>query len=90
MHELAHVVLEHDASRVFITEEGFALRNYNDKQETEADWLAGSLLLPRVALEMLAYNHVPKAKVLADYSVSSDLYEYRVRMTAINRQYKKW
>ncbi|OGI95114.1 hypothetical protein A2917_01750 [Candidatus Nomurabacteria bacterium RIFCSPLOWO2_01_FULL_42_17] len=89
MHELAHVLLEHSGSRVFVTEDGFALRDYNDKQEEEADWLAGSLLLPRTALQHLHYRHVPKETILEDYCVSSNLYEYRIRMTAINRQFRR-
>jgi len=88
MHELAHVILEHAAGRVYLTGDGFALRDYDDKQEVEADWLAGSLLLPRVALEKLARLHTPKTAALSEYSVSSDLYDFRRRMTAINRQFK--
>ena len=89
MHELSHVMLEHGGSRVFVTEDGFALRDYNEKQETEADWLAGSLLLPRTALRYLHYHHVSKEQALQDYCVSSELYEFRIRMTAINRQFRR-
>jgi Zn-dependent peptidase ImmA (M78 family) len=89
MHELAHILLEHSGSRVFIAEDGFALRDYNDKQEEEADWLAGSLLLPRTALQHLYYRRVPRETILEDYCVSSDLYSFRIRMTAINRQFRR-
>lgn len=89
MHELAHIVLEHEGSRVFITEGGFALRDYNEKQETEADWLAGTLLLPRTALQQLHYKHISKDKILDDFCVSSDLFEYRKRITGVNRQFNR-
>jgi Zn-dependent peptidase ImmA (M78 family) len=88
MHELAHIILEHAPSKVFVTDTSFALRDYDEKQEAEADWLAGSLLLPRVALQKAIYQNLPKATVLSEYSVSSDLYEYRKRITGITRQYK--
>lgn len=87
MHELAHVILEHAAGKIFVTETDFALRDYNDKQEAEADWLAGSLLLPRVALQRMAYQRRPEATVLEEYVVSSELYKYRKRMTAIGKQF---
>lgn len=88
MHELSHIVLEHNASKVYITETDFALRDYDDKQEAEADWLAGTLLLPRAALQNLAFRRVPKTEILNDYSVSSDLYEYRKRITGIGKQFR--
>lgn len=90
MHELAHVILEHAASKIFVTETSFALRDYDEKQEAEADWLAGSLLLPRVALQKAIRQRTQKEAILQEYSVSSDLYEYRKRMTGVNKQYRRY
>jgi Zn-dependent peptidase ImmA (M78 family) len=90
MHELAHVILVHDPGKVYITPEKFALRDYNEKQETEADWLAGSLLLPRVAFELMASRGVTKTAALSQYQVSSELFEYRKRMTGIRKQYRSF
>lgn len=90
MHELAHVILVHDPGKVFITPENFTLRDYNEKQETEADWLAGSLLLPRVAFEQMASRGTTKTAALDQYRVSPQLYEYRKRMTGIGKQFRKF
>jgi hypothetical protein len=90
MHELAHIILEHAASKIFITDTSFALRDYDEKQEAEADWLAGSLLLPRVALQKSTHQRISKETILQEYSVSSDLYEYRKRMTGIAKQYRRY
>lgn len=89
MHELAHVIRGHDGSRTFISADGFTIRDFDDKQEAEADWLAGALLLPRVALQILEYNGVPTDQVRDKYGVSSQLLEYRKRMTGINRQFDR-
>lgn len=87
MHELAHIIKKHDAAKVFVSESGYALRTFDERQEAEADWFAGTLLLPRAVLEYCAYNHIPLYTVLEDYAVSKTLYNYRVRMTGVNRQY---
>ncbi len=89
MHELAHLILRHESAQMFVSEEGFMLREYNEKQEAEADWLAGSLLLPRKALEYIKYNHITTDEVVEKYGVSEQLYNYRCRMTAVNRQYRR-
>jgi len=89
MHEVAHLILGHESAQMFLSEDGFMLREYNEKQEAEADWLAGTLLLPRKALEHIKYNHIPLDKVTEDYAVSEQLFSYRCSMTAINRQFSR-
>lgn len=86
MHELSHVVLGHTAGKTFVIGD-LMMREYDEKQEAEADWLAGTLLLPRKALEHIKYNRITNDDVLQTYRVSSQLFNYRCRMTAINRQY---
>jgi Zn-dependent peptidase ImmA (M78 family) len=86
MHELSHIILNHKAGETYFSGD-FMMREYDEKQEAEADWLAGTLLLPRKALEYIKYNHLSDEHVTDTYGVSSQLYIYRCRMTAINRQY---
>ena len=51
MHELAHIILGHELADALVTEDGsLAPSNFDQNQEDEADWLAGTLLLPRPAL----------------------------------------
>lgn len=89
MHELAHIIKKHNAAQVFVSESGYSLRTFDEKQEAEADWFAGSLLLPRAVLEHCTYNHIPLYTILQDYVVSRTLYNYRVRMMGINKQYRR-
>jgi hypothetical protein len=86
MHELAHVILNHAIGQSFFAD-SLMIREYDEKQEAEADWLAGTLLLPRKALEYIKRSRMAEGDVLSAYVVSSQLYNYRCRMTAINRQY---
>lgn len=51
MHELAHLIIGHEPARVDVTEDGLLILNtFSQKQEDEAKWLSGCLLLPRPAL----------------------------------------
>ena len=87
MHELAHVLREHSGAQTFVSADGFTIRDFNEKQEAEADWLAGTLLLPREALQSLTYKSTSNEDACEKYGVSTQLLEYRKRMTGINRQF---
>ena len=48
MHELSHIIIGHSPSHtMYSVETGITIRQYNQNQEEQADWLAGTLLLPR-------------------------------------------
>ena len=83
-HEIAHLLLKHDPARIDVSPNGYLLLNsYEGEQETEANWLAGSLLVPRQGL-MSAYRSSQDSQVLANrFGVSKDLIQWRVRMTGI-------
>ena len=89
-HELAHLVLNHRPVRTAVSEEGFLFNDrYDEKQEEEADWLAGALLLPREAL-LNAYRRTPSSPVIArHYGVSTKLADWRLRMTGIPLQVRR-
>lgn len=87
MHELAHILIGHQQSQFVVSEDGnLALRQYNKQQEDEADWLAGTLLLPRTALVHIRRERLSESDVRASYGVSDDLLQYRIRMTGVDRQ----
>lgn len=87
MHELAHLVLEHDGTRVDITpDQMMLLHGYDKEQENDADWLAGCLLLPRVALLRSRELKWSDTQITAHYGVSRDMLTYRLRMTAVDSQ----
>ena len=88
MHELAHLVLGHDPTTMFFVGDGeLALRGFNPSTEEEANWLAGTLLLPRDALVYVKGRKMTSEQACARYGVSSQMLEYRMRMTGVNRQF---
>ena len=90
MHELAHIQLKHNPSRVEVSKSGLLLlSDYADEQEQEADWHAAALLLPRDGLlQMRAHRH--SAEQIADhYGVSEALCEWRLRMTGVDVQVRR-
>lgn len=87
MHELAHIVLGHDLSDAFIMEDGSLAPGYFDQvQENEADWLAGTLLLPRPALMSIRRRGIQDHKACEQYMVSQEMLMWRVRMTGVDYQ----
>lgn len=89
-HEIAHLLLKHDPTRIDVSKKGYLLMSsYEGEQEKEADWLAGSLLVPREGLRM-AYHFSQDSQVLADrFGVSTKLVLWRLRMTGILVQAKR-
>jgi hypothetical protein len=85
MHELAHIVRGHKPVQVFI-QDGFALRDFDELQEHEANWLAGCLLLPRTALLNAGYRNEVLEDSIKRFGVSKSLYIYRMNVSGVRRQ----
>jgi len=89
-HELAHILAGHPpATVVFSADGGMALRTFNRAQEDEANWLSGSLLLPRDALVLIARSRRPASAVCDDYRVSEELLQYRMNVTGVRKQFRQ-
>ncbi len=87
MHELAHLVLRHEPSVMMFAPDGaWALRSYDEEKEEEANWLSGSLLLPRPALLQFARSGKSDDSVKREFRVSQALLTYRRNVTGVNRQ----
>lgn len=87
MHELAHVIIGHTPSRVDITEDGgLILNTYDRQQEDEANWLAGSLLLPRDALIWIRKQRLELQAAAHEYGVSVQMLQYRLNVTGVDYQ----
>jgi len=87
MHEVSHVRLKHIPGQVQLSVSGLMLlSDYPDEQEQEADWLAGALLLPRDALHARRVRGWGVTEICSHFGVSSDLCEWRLRMTGVDRQ----
>jgi Zn-dependent peptidase ImmA (M78 family) len=80
MHEIAHILIGHEAAKVFVSPDGLLLLNtFKKTQEDEANWLAGCLLLPREALVMIRRQRLSDDETKAQYGVTNDMLTYRVR-----------
>lgn len=94
MHELSHIILGHDLHDANISTDGHLVpSNYNKEQEDEADWLGGTLLLPRPTLLKIRSTGLTDDQTETEYLVSEDMIKWRFRMTGVdyqlsNRRYK--
>lgn len=57
------------------------VRNYDKEQEDEADWLAGCILLPRVALISIVKGGLDAEGAAAKYGVSTRMLTYRLAIS---------
>ncbi len=89
MHELAHLILDHQPATLIMSQTGdMAMRSYNEKQENEASWLAGCLLLPRDALLLCKRLKLSPKEASRRFEVSETLFTFRMRITGLERQWQ--
>ena len=87
MHEISHIILDHKANRAFITGDGLLmLSTFDKKQEEEAGWLTGCLLLPREALMQIALQKTDLRSAAEEFSVSVSMLQYRMNVTGVKNQ----
>lgn len=87
MHELSHIILGHQLATAFILDDGSLVPgNFNQEQEDEADWLAGTLLLPRPALLSIRRRALKDHEATSEHLVSLDMLNWRMRMTGVDHQ----
>lgn len=90
-HEMAHIILGHDPSMMFIsTTTDVALRTYNEDQEEEANWLSGALLLPREALLAIRRRGLSDEAACQEYGVSAPMLRFRFNVTGVDVQLKRY
>lgn len=86
-HELSHLILGHRA--------GSALglggcRRWDPSQEAEADWLAGTLLVPRRGLLAYLRQGGSISEGPDHFGVSQALFQWRYRVTGVSLQLSRW
>ena len=86
-HELSHIALDHRAAQVFVSPTGqMLLSEYDRMQEEEANWLSGTLLVPRDALlNFLTLGHDHK-QIAAHFAVTKDVLQMRINLTGVGKQ----
>ena len=88
MHEISHLLLSHEPARVYIDPKSkVVLRHFDREQEDQANWLSGSLLLPRAALLKIKANRWADEQVCQMYLVSSQMLKYRMNSSGVNIHY---
>jgi Zn-dependent peptidase ImmA (M78 family) len=81
-HEIAHIILGHEPSMMFMSpNSGMALRTHNEEQEEEANWLAGCLLLPREALMLIRRMGKSDDDACLEYGVISAMLRFGLNVT---------
>ncbi len=78
-HELSHLILEHEHGRM-VTFGDCVMREFDNRQEEEADWLAGSLPVPEAALKRAKFAGLTNAQTAAPGRLR------RTRSLALERQ----
>ena len=87
MHELSHIMLGHDLALAGVTSDGHLIpSNYKQDQEDEADWLGGTLLLPRPSLMAIRRSKLADEEAMHKYRVSGKMPNWRFRMTGVDYQ----
>lgn len=86
-HELSHIVLDHEAEAPLNAKAG---REWNGEQENEADWLAGSLLIPNVAAHAAAQQGRSDEEVATMFGVSRALATWRMRMSGARKRAERF
>ena len=84
-HELAHVLLNHDLSRIEKLG-GITFLSCDSVQEEEATWLSGSLLLPREMLTAEVREGLDAEEIAHKHGVSVAMARYRLNATGVLRQ----
>ncbi len=85
MHELSHLVLAHTPARMDVSTDGILLLStYDRAQEDEANWLSGSLLLPREALFNIRKKRLTDDAACRLYGCSQKMLTFRFSVTAVD------
>jgi Zn-dependent peptidase ImmA (M78 family) len=87
-HELAHILLDHDAREIQRLA-GHTFITCNTEQEEEATWLAGCLLLPRALLLREAYAGTNAETIAVKYKVSQHMARFRLNTSGVLLQARR-
>lgn len=80
LHECSHILCGHQPERLAALGDCI-VRDYDSMKEQEANWLAGSLLLPRPALERAVQLRMTVLDVQHQFRASDQMVAYRCNVT---------
>ena len=84
-HELAHMLLDHELSRLERLGD-LTFFSCDPIQEAEAAWLSGCLLLPRPLLLAEVRRGTSAVEIARQHGVSERMAQYRLNVTGVARQ----
>ncbi len=84
-HELSHILLDHEMTRVETLGE-LTFLSCDAVQEEEAAWLSGCLLLPRALLLAEVRRGSSASDIASAHGVSEEMAQYRINVTGVVRQ----
>lgn len=82
-HELSHILLDHPPTQAM---GNGGCRNWDSQLEAEADWMAGTLLVPRDGALMWLRSGGNTENGAVHFGVSRSLFTWRVQQTGVLRQ----
>ena len=85
-HEFAHILLDHDLSRIESLGDATFL-SCDPVQEEEAAWLSGCLILPRPLLLAEVRRGATANDIAKRHGVSETMARYRLNVTGVARQH---
>jgi hypothetical protein len=85
-HELAHVILEHEAAPAIGVG---GCRHWDGSQEAEADWLGSTLLVPRSSALAWMLESDDLDAGARNFGVSIELFRWRINHTGVVREVDK-
>lgn len=84
-HEFSHLVLGHQVREVQKIA-GHSFFTCNAEQETEANWLAACMLLPRLLLLAAAYRDDTDDEIARNYNVTKQMAAFRMNTSGVRMQ----
>jgi IrrE N-terminal-like domain len=85
-HELAHVILEHEAAPAL---GAGGCRQWDARQEAEADWLGSTLLVPRASALAWMLERDDVDAGASNFGVSVELFRWRINHTGVVREVQR-
>jgi len=90
MHELAHLICEHQPSEIVqLRGFNFLIRTCNKPQEEEADWVCGCLKLPRDGILWAVRGGKTHEEIAEHFVASIDLVRFRINKTGVETQVRR-
>lgn len=89
MEEVAHIYLGHRPTKITTGFDGLCQRDYEKKTEQEAYAVGAAALLPYGPLLTAVRKGTSARRIAKRYRVSTELVEYRIKITLLWRLYKR-